>query len=121
MGTTKKRKPNHQVNKKEIMVKRKPLNAVEKLILDTLYKKDVPMTPNAIAEVTGLAYVTVRKYIAKLILDDVLIESWIKKPKKKYKMKEVEKFKKKLIDKARKSRSESKRYVVNPKVFDDKK
>ena len=117
MGTTKKRKPNHQVSKKEIMVKRKPLNAVEKLILDTLYKKDVPMTPNAISKETGLAYVTVRKYVAKLILDNVLLESWIKKPKKEYKMKEVEKFKKKLIDKARKSRSESKRYIINPKIL----
>ena len=84
MGTTKKRKPNNQVNKKEIMVERKPLNAVEKLILNTLFKKDVPMTPNAISKETGLAYITVRKYIAKLILDDVLIESWIKKPKREY-------------------------------------
>lgn len=117
MGTTKKRKPNHQVGKKEIMVKRKPLNAVEKLILSTLYKKDVPMTPNAIANETGLAYITVRKYVAKLILDTVLMESWIKKPNRKYKMKKVEKFKKKLIDKARKKRSESKRYAINPEVF----
>lgn len=101
MGTAKKRRPNHQVNKKEIMVKRKPLNAVEKLILNTLFKKDVPMTANALSEATGLAYVTVRKYIDKMLKENILVQE---KPK--------------TIAKPKKGkRSESKKYSLNPEMW----
>ena len=101
MGRTKKRKPSHSVNKKEIMVKRKPLNAVEKLILNTIFKKDVPMTPNALSEASGLAYVTVRKYIDKMIKENLIVKAENKKTKK------TEKGK----------RSESIRYIINPDMW----
>jgi len=101
MGTTKKRKSNNQVNKKEIMVKRKPLNAIEKLILNTIFKKDVPMTPNALANETGLAYVTVRKYIDKMLSEGILVQEGANKPIK------AEKGK----------RSESKKYGINPDMW----
>jgi len=113
MGRNKKTKNNnlHQ-GEKEIMVTIIPLSSKKKLILDTLYRKDIAMTPNAIAKATGFAYVTVRKYIAEMIDDTILIEHWIKKQKRKYKpMNKAES----RIEKRK--RSESKRYTINPEVF----
>ena len=101
MGTTKKRKFNNQVNKKEIMVKRKPLNAIEKLILNTIFKKDVPMTPNALANETGLAYVTVRKYIDKMLSEGILVQEGANKP----------------IKAGKGKRSESKKYAINSDMW----
>jgi len=100
---------------RKIMVKRIPLNKTEKTILAFLYKKDMPMTANAIAKGTGISYVTVRKYIAKLIIDDVLIESWVKKQKRDYKAKN--RYEKYLEAAKKGKRRESLRFLINPKVF----
>ncbi|MEK6850112.1 MAG: hypothetical protein AABX85_00900 [Nanoarchaeota archaeon] len=101
MGTNKKGKPNNQVNKKINMVERKPLNKVEKLILNTLFKEDIPLTPNALAESSGLAYVTAQKYMIAMEKEGLLILVDKKSPKK------TEKGK----------RSESKKYSLNPGLW----
>ncbi|GBE19694.1 hypothetical protein BMS3Abin17_00419 [archaeon BMS3Abin17] len=101
MERIKKRKPNYKVNKKEIMVKRKPLNAVEKLILNTLFKEDFPLTPNALAKITGLAYVTAKKYLVQMTSEGLLIEA----------------EKKKAIKREKGKRGESRKYMINTDMW----
>lgn len=48
-------------------LKKKPiLNSKEREIIRTLHKKSGAMTPHEIAKVTGISYVTVKKYLNKL-------------------------------------------------------
>ncbi|MCK5149603.1 hypothetical protein KAJ87_01610 [Candidatus Pacearchaeota archaeon] len=101
MGRIKRRRPHHQVNKKEIMVKRKLLNKVEKLILNTLFKEDIPLTPNALATITGLAYVTAKKYLIQMTKEGLLVEAEKKKAMKKEKGK----------------RGESRKYMINTDIW----
>ncbi len=57
------------------MPKKKPkLNIKESKILQALHREGGFMTAHEISKKTGIAYVTVRKYIKKMIKEGVLIE-----------------------------------------------
>jgi len=57
------------------MVKEKKiLNAKEREIIRIIHKKGGAMSPNEIAEETGLSYVTVQKYLKKLSEKGVITE-----------------------------------------------
>ncbi len=57
------------------MPKKKPkLNIKESKILQVLHQEGGSMTAHEISKKTGIAYVTVRKYIKKMIEEGVLIE-----------------------------------------------
>jgi len=60
------------------MVKeKKKLNAKMREIIRILHKKGGYLTAHQIAEETGFSYVTVRKYINKLVKEGVIIEDGI--------------------------------------------
>lgn len=90
-----------------------PLNSKEKTLLDFLYKKDRPMTANAIAKGTGMSYITVKKYLIKLRTDDVLMDGWQKKQNRVYK--HEDKIKAEVIKKAK---ARNNRFAINPKIFE---
>jgi len=50
------------------------LNSKERDILRVLHKQGGSMTPNEIAKETGFSYVTIRKYLKRLIEDEVIEE-----------------------------------------------
>lgn len=50
------------------------LNSKEREILRIIHKTGGSMTPNEIATETGLSYVTIKKYIKRLIEDEVIEE-----------------------------------------------
>ena len=54
--------------------KKRLLNSKEREILRIIHKTGGSMSANEIAEKTGLAYVTVRKYLKRLIDEGVLEE-----------------------------------------------
>ena len=55
------------------MVKeKKQLNAKMREIVRVLHKKGGSLTPNQIAEETGFSYITVRKYLIKLVKEGVI-------------------------------------------------
>lgn len=57
------------------MVKeKKELNPKMREIIRMLHKKGGAMSPNEIAEETGLSYITVQKYIEKLLKRGVIIK-----------------------------------------------
>ena len=57
------------------MVKiRRLLNSKERDILRVLHKKGGSMSPNEIAKETGFSYVTIKKYLKKLIDEGVIHE-----------------------------------------------
>jgi len=58
------------MKKKKSLVKDK-----EKIILMMLHKEGGFMTANEISEKTGISYVTVRKYLKKMVKEGVLIEN----------------------------------------------
>lgn len=56
------------------MKKNKPLlKDKEKIILDFIDKRGGAVTPHEISKGTGISYVTVRKYLIKLIEEGILI------------------------------------------------
>ncbi|KKN29455.1 hypothetical protein LCGC14_0844200 [marine sediment metagenome] len=57
------------------MKKKKPaLNTKEREILRIIHKEAGSMSPNEISQKTGISYVTVRKYLKKMVKEGVLIE-----------------------------------------------
>lgn len=54
--------------------KKRALNSKEREIVRILHKQGGSMSANEIAEKTGLSYVTVSKYLKKLIEEGVLEE-----------------------------------------------
>jgi len=50
------------------------LNSKEREILRVLHRRGGSMSPNEIAEATGFSYVTVQKYIKRLIEEGVINE-----------------------------------------------
>lgn len=54
--------------------KKKLLNAKEREILRVLHKKGGSMTPHEIAQETGFSYITVKKYLKRLIEEGVIRE-----------------------------------------------
>ena len=57
------------------MTKKKPaLNTKEREILRILHREGGFMTAHEISKKTGIAYVTVKKYVKKMIKEDILGE-----------------------------------------------
>ncbi len=54
--------------------KKLALNTKEREILRIIHKEAGSMTPNEISQKTGISYVTVRKYLKKMLKEGVLIE-----------------------------------------------
>jgi len=54
--------------------KKSTLNIKEKEILRILHKEGGFMTAHEISQKTGISYVTIRKYIKKMIKEGILIE-----------------------------------------------
>jgi len=54
--------------------KQQKLNSKMREIIRIIHKKGGAMSPNEIAEQTGLSYVTVQKYLKQLLEQGVLIE-----------------------------------------------
>jgi len=50
------------------------LNSKEREILRVLHKKGGSMSPNEIATETGFSYVTIRKYLKRLIEEGIIQE-----------------------------------------------
>jgi len=54
--------------------KKRLLNSKERDILRILHKKGGSMTPHEIAQETGFSYVTIKKYLKRLIDEGVIQE-----------------------------------------------
>ena len=57
-----------------VIKKKRILNSKEREIIRIIHKQSGSMTPHEIARETGLAYVTVLKYLKRLIKEGVLKE-----------------------------------------------
>jgi len=57
-----------------VIKKKKLLNSKEREIIRVIHKQSGSMTPHEIARETGLAYVTVLKYLKRLIDEEILEE-----------------------------------------------
>jgi uncharacterized membrane protein len=57
-----------------MVTKKRFLNSKEREILRVIHKQGGAMTPHEIAKATGLSYVTVSKYLKKLIEEGVIEE-----------------------------------------------
>jgi len=96
------------------MVKRTLFNSKEKAILHFLYKKFLPQSPNSIARETGLSYITVNKYLNKLLIMKLVVEAVVKNGTTEFKIVDKKELEKR---KPKKTRGEIKRYTVNPQVY----
>jgi uncharacterized membrane protein len=57
-----------------VVKEKKVLSTQEREIIRIIHKKGGAMSPNEIAEETGLSYVTVRKYLKRLLEKGVITE-----------------------------------------------
>ena len=53
---------------------KKPLNRIEKEIIRVLMKENRPLTINEVSKISGISWITVKKYIPLLIQKGVIDE-----------------------------------------------
>lgn len=83
------------------MVKKtKLLNSKERDIIGFIYRRGGFVSANEISKETGISYVTVQKYLKELLKKEIIIEEKSKKLKK------------------RTTKSQTKRYSLNPEVLE---
>lgn len=54
------------------MKKKSLLNTKEKIILKYINEQGGAVTPNEISQSTGISYITIRKYLKKLVKEGIL-------------------------------------------------